>query len=169
MRPIVARAQLPLDVRPVTPDDLELICRHREEMFRDAGCDDQTLSVMTEHFREWLEPRLSDGSYFGFLLSQNDEPAAGIGLMLIDWPPHPSHPAQAQRGYVLNVFVEPDYRRRGLARTLMRLAEEEFAKRGVSFLVLHATEKGQPLYRDLGWGTSSEMTKTIGDRVLIRR
>ncbi|WP_257385342.1 GNAT family N-acetyltransferase [Tahibacter caeni] len=150
-----------MDVRRLAADDLELVCRHREEMFRDAGRDDAVLATMTAHFRPWLAPRLRDGSYFGFVLQDEGRPIAGIGLMLIDWPPHPLHPADDRRGYVLNVYVEPDYRRRGLARELMRLADAEFARRGVSYCVLHATEKGRPLYHELGWSTTAEMAKAI--------
>jgi ribosomal protein S18 acetylase RimI-like enzyme len=149
-----------IEIRAVGPTDLDLICHHREEMFRDAGSGERSLAVMTESFRPWLEPRLADGSYFGFILTAAGEPAAGVGLMLIDWPPHPMHPAQDRRGYVLNLFVEPQHRRKGLARRLMQLAEEELARRGVSLLVLHATEKGRPLYSDLGWSAgSAEMIK----------
>src|ERR1700761_9593114 len=86
--------------RAVTPSDVELICHHRQEMFRDAGSDEATLRVMTEHFRTWLEPRIADGSYFGFILVANGEPAGGIGLMMLDWPPHPLHPIHDRRGYV---------------------------------------------------------------------
>jgi ribosomal protein S18 acetylase RimI-like enzyme len=152
----------PVEVRTVGPADLELICHHREEMFRDAGSDEQSLAAMTRHFRPWLAPRLADGSYFGFILTRNREPAGGVGLMLIDWPPHPLHPTDDRRGYVLNLFVEPDHRRMGLARRLMQLAEEELSGRGVSLLILHATEKGRPLYTELGWvAGSAEMVKQI--------
>jgi ribosomal protein S18 acetylase RimI-like enzyme len=150
-----------MDVRNLRVSDLELICRHREAMFRDAGRDDAVLAAMTEHFRPWLLPRLEDGSYFGFLLEDQGRPVAGIGLMLIDWPPHPLHPTQDRRGYVLNVYVEPDYRRRGLARELMRLADAEFARRGVRYCVLHATEKARPLYQELGWSGTAEMAKAL--------
>ncbi len=142
------------------PDDLELICHHREEMFRDAGSDEQLLRAMTGHFRRWLRPRLADGSYFGFILTCEGAPAAGVGLMLIDWPPHPQHPEHDRRGYVLNLFVEPERRRKGLARRLMQLAEEELTRRGVSLLILHATQKGRSLYSQLGWEAgSAEMLK----------
>jgi ribosomal protein S18 acetylase RimI-like enzyme len=155
-------AEPPIEVRAVRPDDLELICHHREEMFRDAGSAEQILPVMTENFRPWLEPRLADGSYFGFILTCDGEPAGGVGLMLIDWPPHPLHPTHDRRGYVLNLFVAPAHRRRGLARKLMQLAEEELTRRGVSTLVLHATEKGRSLYSQLGWTAgSAEMIKSV--------
>ena len=78
-------------------------------------------------------------------------------MMVIDWPPHPSHPTQSARGYILNVFVEPDHRGRGLARALMDLAMEEARQRGLDHMILHATPMGRPLYEPLGWAQTSEM------------
>ncbi|WP_233840378.1 GNAT family N-acetyltransferase [Dyella sp. 2HG41-7] len=150
-----------MDIRTLHVNDLELICRHREEMFRDADGKDDVLLPMTAHFRKWLHPRLLDESYFGFVMVDDGAPIAGIGLMLIDWPPHPMHPIHEKRGYVLNVFVEPDYRGRGLARELMKLADAEFVRRGVSYAVLHATAKGKPLYQGLGWSGTTEMAKSL--------
>jgi ribosomal protein S18 acetylase RimI-like enzyme len=150
-----------MDVRPVCADDLDLVCRHREAMFREAGRDDATLRTMTTHFRAWLAPRLANGSYFGYVMCEHGVPVAGIGLMLFDWPPHPMHPDTDQRGYVLNVYVEPGARRRGLARTLMKLADEAFAQRGIRYAVLHATDQGRPLYADLEWSGTTEMAKAL--------
>lgn len=148
-------------VRPVCPDDLDTICRHREAMFREAGRDAETLQTMTAHFRAWLAPRLIDGAYFGYVMSEHGAIVAGIGLMLIDWPPHPAHPETDRRGYVLNVYVEPAARKRGLARTLMQLADEEFARRGATYAILHATGQGRPLYENLGWNPTTEMARTL--------
>lgn len=150
-----------MDVRPLDVQDLELICHHREAMFREAGRDEATLRTMTAHFRTWLAPRLANGAYFGYMLSEHGAAIAGIGLMLIDWPPHPLHPETDQRGYVLNVYVEPGSRRRGLAHVLMRLANEEFARRGVTYAILHATEQGRSLYESLGWSATTEMATAV--------
>ncbi|MBD2839788.1 GNAT family N-acetyltransferase [Pseudomonas sp. JM0905a] len=151
-----------LKVRRLEPNDLEMICVHRETMFLEAGGVPSELQVMSEHFRPWLRQRLADGRYYGFALLNDGQPVAAVGLMSIEWPPHPSHPSLDQRGYVLNVFVEPAYRRRGLASALMKLAEAEFARRGVSFAVLHATQAGRPVYEELGWAATAEMSKAIG-------
>lgn len=150
-----------LTVRRLAPSDQTMIGEHREAMFLEAGGDPATLQVMTEHFRPWLGERLLDGRYYGFAVLDGDVVAAAIGLMSIEWPPHPAHPTQGQRGYVLNVFVEPAYRRRGLASALMKLAEAEFAQRGIGFAVLHATEVGKPVYAGLGWAATAEMAKSI--------
>lgn len=148
-------------VRRLEAGDREMICHHREAMFLEAGGDAQKLQQMTEHFRPWLVPRLADGRYYGFVVLEGDAPAAAIGLMSIEWPPHPAHPDTDQRGYVLNVYVEPEYRRRGLASKLMLLGEAEFARRGLGFAILHATEVGRPVYQALGWAGTAEMAKVL--------
>ncbi|WP_322102386.1 GNAT family N-acetyltransferase [Paraburkholderia sp. J41] len=150
-----------MDVRPLCPNDLDVVCRHREAMFREAGRDEATLRTMTAHFRAWLAPRLTDGTYFGYLASEREAVVAGIGLMLLDWPPHPSHPETDRRGYVLNVYVEPGARRRGLAHALMQRADAEFARCGVTYAILHATAQGRPLYEALGWRGTTEMARIV--------
>jgi len=147
--------------RAVTVDDLELICRHREEMFRDAGKPEDLLFPMTETFREWLRPRLADGSYFGWIAEEDGLPVGGLGMIILVWPPHPLHPTDSRRAYILNVYVEPERRGRGIASLLMKLAEQESRALGISYLVLHATEAGRRVYEKLGWGPTTEMSLTI--------
>jgi ribosomal protein S18 acetylase RimI-like enzyme len=150
--------------RPVSLSDLDLICRHREDMFRASNApdrSDESLRAMTASFRVWIEPRLRDGSYFGYIVEEDGAAVAGIGLMIIDWPPHPLHPNEDKRGYVLNLFVEPSHRKRGLAKMLTGLGEAEIAGRGVSFAILHATRMGRPLYEQIGWAQTAEMSKRV--------
>jgi GNAT superfamily N-acetyltransferase len=145
------------DYRPVGAHDLDLICRHRREMFTDSGRPASVLDAMAAPFRAWLAPRLSSGAYFGWIAQAAGEPIAGLGMQVIDWAPHPNHPAQDRRGYILNVFVEPAHRGRGVATALMTLAADEGRRRGLDYLALHATEKGRPLYQKLGWSQGKEM------------
>ena len=147
--------------RPVQPADLELICRHRQAMFAASGRSEAVLAPMTAAFRPWLEPRLADGGYFGWIVEADGGAVGGLGMMVMDWPPHPSHPQQGCRGYVLNVFVEPEHRGRGLAKALMERATDEGRRRGLDYLILHATEMGRPLYEQLGWGKTSEMALSL--------
>jgi len=131
-------------------------------MFRDAGRAEALLDAMAGPFRDWLKPRLDDGRYFGFIAERDGKAVGGIGLMVLEWPPHPLHPAQDRRGYVLNVYVEPAHRGQGIARALMKAGEAEFQKRGIAFLVLHATEQGRPLYEAMAWAApGSEMVKPL--------
>jgi len=54
--------------------------------------------------------------------------------MVLDWPPHPLHPNEDRRGYVLNLYVEPGYRGRGVARDLMRLADAGRSRSAASLM-----------------------------------
>lgn len=146
------------DYRPVIPADLDLVCRHRHEMFKASGRTDEALAPMSAAFRGWLEPRLASGDYFGWIAAEGGAPIAGLGMMVIDWPPHPSHPMQAARGYILNVFVEPERRGQGIARALMDLAMTEARRRGLQYMILHATAQGRPMYEKLGWAQTAEMS-----------
>ena len=56
---------------------------------------------------------------------EDDLPVASAGFFELDWPPHPLDPQAEHRGYLLNFWVEPAYRRRGLARLLVREALAE--------------------------------------------
>ena len=148
-------------IRPVQPEDLAAICVHRRRMFGEMGVDAATLDLMDVPFAEWLAPRLEDESYFGFVVEDEGAAVAGIGLRLIDWPPNPHHPVGDQRGAILNLFVDPEYRGRGIAQDLMRRSEEEFRARGMVFAVLNASAMGRPIHEKLGWVTTSEMWKAL--------
>jgi ribosomal protein S18 acetylase RimI-like enzyme len=152
-----------LTTRPLETTDLDLVCRHRHAMFAEAGRDAAALDAMAAPFRAWLAPRLADGRYFGFVAMDGTRAVAGIGLMEIDWPPHPLHPEQDRRGYVLNVYVEADWRRRGVAQRLMRDADDAFRARGLRYAILHATQAGRPLYETLGWQATTEMARAVSD------
>lgn len=148
-------------IRPLAPSDLDLVCSHRDRMFRDMGRDEALRAAMAAPFRSWLEPRLGDGRYFGLVAEEDGRSIGGVGLMELDWPPHPMHPEDGRRGYVLNVFVEPDCRGRGVARAMMAAAEAEFKARGLTYATLHAAPAGRPLYESEGWAATAEMAKAL--------
>lgn len=146
--------------RIISNGDLDLICAHREKMFSEAGHDVSTIKEMAPHFRLWLRSSLDSGSYFGRVVEADGHPIASIGLMTIGWPPHPLHPSQDKRGYVLNLYVEVAHRRKGVAMGLMKFADSEFDSRGVGYRILHSTKLARPMYDHLGWTPTSELSKS---------
>lgn len=66
-----------------------------------------------------------------------------------------------QRGYVLNVFVEPDHRRKGIANRLMAASDDAFRARGITHAVLTATDQARPLYERDGWQQTAQMAKEL--------
>lgn len=149
-----------MKLRELELSDLDTICSHRTRMFVEAGHDPADIAAMDAPFRAWLETALSDRRYFGLAAHEDGKVVGAVGLMTLEWPPHPAHPTDARRGYVLNLFVEPEYRGRGIAATLMEAADHEFERRGIGYAILHATAAGEPLYERTGWTGTAEMAKT---------
>jgi GNAT superfamily N-acetyltransferase len=56
------------------------------------------------------------------------------------------------------VYTKAVYRRRGLARELMKTAMEWCAREGVGTVILHASDEGRPLYEKLGFEATNEMS-----------
>lgn len=147
-----------LETRAATAADAKLITHHRRRMFVDAGrADNQVLDVMSRHFEPWVAKAIQDGKYMGWLTSDEGRVVAGTGLMLLDWAPHPLDPKSTQRGYLLNVYVEPEYRRKKLASYLIELALAEARRRKIRVVALHSTEAGRRLYESNGFRGTNEM------------
>lgn len=66
-------------------------------------------------------------------------------------------PALRDYGYIWGVYVEPAYRRRGLARQLTQMAAEYLKTLGCTHALLHASPTGKPVYAQLGFLPTNEM------------
>jgi ribosomal protein S18 acetylase RimI-like enzyme len=145
-------------IRAATPADANVITHHRRRMFVDAGRqDNEILDVMEENFKPWVQARLADGRYLGWLTTEDGTVIAGAGLIILDWPPHPLDPRQEKRGYLLNVYVEPEHRRKKLASHLIDQALAEARKQKIRVVALHSTDAGKPLYESNGFRRTNEM------------
>ena len=57
----------------------------------------------------------------------------------------------------VNVYTEPQWRGRGIARALMRELMRWASEQGTDRVVLHASDAGRPLYVSLGFHSTNEM------------
>lgn len=140
-------------LRAATAGDAELIAAQRERMFIDMGV---RYTEAGARFAPWVQPRLQSGDYLGWLAEAGGAVVAGAGLLLLDWPPHFADP-QPLRSYLLNVYVEPGHRGRGLARHLTEQAMAETRRRHIRVMSLHASEAGRPVYEKLGFAPTNEL------------
>lgn len=147
-----------LRTRSATTADAALIAGHRRAMFAAmGGFDPSVLEVMQRASEPWIARMIQHEKYFGWITSDGHNPIASAGLLILDWPPHPLDPEGESRAYLLNIFVEHAYRRRGLARQLVHLCLDEARRRNIRIVSLHASDEGRLLYKNLGFKTSNEM------------
>jgi GNAT superfamily N-acetyltransferase len=144
-------------LRPAGPADALLISDHRDLMFAEAGTPAADIRRASGAYRDWLAGALATDQYFGWLAEVDDQVVGSIGLWLIPWPFHPKHPGNAVRGYVSNMWVDPAHRRQGISRQLVDAAVAEARARGVTWMMLHATDAGRAAYEAMGWQPGNEM------------
>ena len=147
-----------IKIRVATPNDLAAIVRHRRNMFRDdLGSSAAALTAMERTSAPFIERGLREGWYHGWLAMASGRAVAGAGVIVYDWPSNPRAPEQTQRAYLLNVYTEPAFRGRGLARRLIRRAINWSRRNGFSTLWLHASTAGRPIYSSMGFVPTNEM------------
>jgi GNAT superfamily N-acetyltransferase len=145
-------------VRRATPDDIPTILFHRRSMFTEMGVGTpEALNTMEIGFEPWLRRKMAQEHYLGWMATtENGEIAAGAGLWLMDWPPTVIEPGSL-RAYMLNVYTNPEYRKRGLAHRLTQTIINWCKENGYHLLVLHASDAGRPIYESIGFKLSNEM------------
>jgi ribosomal protein S18 acetylase RimI-like enzyme len=147
-----------ISLRQATLEDAYTIAKHRRLMFRDMGyTDEAALDAMLAKFLPWLEHKIASHDYLAWLaVTTDDLVVAGAGLWLMDWPPHMVG-SSSRRGNILNVYTDPQFRRQGLAKSLIQTALDWCKTNQVDFVILHASKEGRGLYESLGFQDSNEM------------
>lgn len=156
-------------IRRATVGDTAMIARHRIAMFRDMGCgglpDERDAEPLEAASREYLSHALPSGLYRGCLVEQKHAVVGGGGLIIQRGVPRPENLYGHEEAYLLNVYVEPAHRRRGLARQLMDVMLAWCREHRLARVVLHASDDGRSLYESLGFtAVDNEMRLTLPRR-----
>lgn len=134
-------------------------------MFRDMGAlDVASESALASASASYFIAAVPRGEYVAWLIhTARDEQdvIAGGGVQIRTLLPRPDSDRQrlllGREALVLNVYVEPAWRRRGLARHMMEAVLDWARSAGIVRVVLHASGDGRPLYESMGFVPTSEM------------
>jgi GNAT superfamily N-acetyltransferase len=145
-------------IRLATLADIPTLVHQRHAMFTDARTfQPKDMVAHDATFAQWAEEYMARGEFVTWLMMDgDDEVVAGVGIWLINLLPSPGIPS-THRAYVMNVYTEPAFRRRGLARRLMETCRAWCEQHGVEALILHASDAGRPLYEAVGFAPTNEM------------
>jgi GNAT superfamily N-acetyltransferase len=147
-----------ITIREAAPSEAAIILHHRRSMFRDMGEGSiDELDRMVKVAGPWLDRAMADGSYHHWLaLDTSGSVAGGGGVLLCPWPANPRDPC-IERAVILNVYTEPEFRKRGIARQIMQTILAWIKEQGLRSVNLHASIEGRPLYEKLGFEATNEM------------
>jgi GNAT superfamily N-acetyltransferase len=105
---------------------------------------------------DYLKKAIPEGSFRSWLACDNGRVVAGGAIVISPWPAH-AYDLECRRATILNVYTEPEYRRRGIARQIMDAMIAWCKQEGFARVSLHASNQGRHLYESLGFEDSNEM------------
>ena len=148
----------PLRVRRATLKDLDVLVHQRRAMWMDLGVKDQPrLDRADKTYRRWTTTRLRNHTLVAWVVENRSGRIAGGGCLWL----HPIQPNPRRdftmQPYLLSMYTEPDFRRRGVASIVVGKAIEWSRKHEYGRLMLHASEIGRKVYKQFGFKRTWEM------------
>lgn len=147
-----------IQIRKATDADINALIKARCKTMREVCgfCDDYEFSAgFMEATKEYFMN--GDGTTV-IAIDDSCEPSQIVGnatLCYINLMPTFSHPS-GKRAHLMNVHVEKDFRRKGIAHKMIEFLEAEAKKRSVTEISLDATDEGWKLYETMGWHINNE-------------
>ena len=157
------------EVRRARARDADIIAWHRARMFQDMGdVSGDAFEILRVQARIRLEQWIDSGNYAGWLATPAGKPemvVAGAGVQLQPILPRPRDVltiGEGRQGTIVNVFTEPQWRRRGIACLLIQEIIIWSRDEKLDRLILHASDQGRSVYEKLGFVASNEMRFVSG-------
>ena len=141
-----------IEYRRATPDKIDLLVSTRIEVLRAANLLDENvdMSDVAAQSEAYYRDALTDGSHTGILAFDGDALVGTGGVSYYRVMPTFHNPT-GRCAYIMNMYVRPAHRRRGIATAMLDLLVADARRRGMGRIALEATDMGRPLYEKYGF------------------
>jgi GNAT superfamily N-acetyltransferase len=138
--------------------DMDVLVAHRNAMFEEyAPLSPEERAVAVDAYPAWAKGMMKKKLFHGYIVESSGGKVAASGCVwLREQQPSRGRPATLIP-YVMSVYTDPKFRRKGLA-SLVMLETMAWSKRhGYRKMLLHASLVGRKVYLQLGWKRTWEM------------
>lgn len=134
--------------RRLVEDDLETFINMRITQLREEGATEKLnlISALMDYYHR----HMADGTFVSWLAVDGDKIIGTSGMSFVEKPPYFSCPS-GKIGLLSSMYTDPDYRRRGIAKELLRRVVEEARNYGCGSVQITASDMGVLLYTDFGF------------------
>ena len=134
--------------RKLTAADLERFIPMRISQLMEEGATEDTDLVPA--LMDYYIRHLADGSFVSYLALDGESIIGTSGMSFVEKPPYFGCPT-GKIGLLSSMYTLPAYRRRGIARELLRRVVEEARAYGCGSVQITASDMGVMLYTDFGF------------------
>lgn len=140
------------------PADLDLLIRWRMEVLHcvfSIPADADTTELRQANL-DYYTKALSDDSHIACFAIIDGKTIGCGGVCLYDEMPSPDNPT-GHCAYLMNIYVRPEHRGRGVAKRIVRWLVGAALSRGIKKIYLETSEAGRLLYEMLGFSDMKDM------------
>ena len=134
--------------RKLTEKDLDVFIRMRITQLREEGATEDV--DLVPPLVDYYHRHLADGTFVSWLALDGEKIVGTSGMSFVEKPPYFSCPS-GWIGLLSSMYTDPEYRRRGIAKELLRRVTEEARAYGCGCVQITASDMGVLLYTDFGF------------------
>jgi ribosomal protein S18 acetylase RimI-like enzyme len=148
-----------ITIREATTQEDLLIAQHSYQMWQDIGVPEDAIKPdWCDATLEFIEQARRDLFYKGFIAEVDDVIIGSASCQIFaGLYPNIFQPEYRKTGYIWGIYVEPSYRRQGIAKQLTSIAVEYLKAIACTQVVLNASPAGKPVYSNLGFSEGNQM------------
>lgn len=113
--------------------------------------------TLAEALQNYFKLHLSTGSYICWFAAAGDEIAGIGGMKILDYPGNFKNTG-GRKGYVMNMYTRPEFRKKGICSTILNKLIQTANGMDIHSFELHATKEGEPVYIKNGFELHNEPT-----------
>ncbi len=138
--------------KKATIEDLELLISSRIEVLRATNelSDETDMEEIRKNSKDYYECALKEDTHSAYLVLREEQFIGSGGISYYSVMPTYHNPT-GRKAYIMNMYVRPEYRRKGIAREMLNRLVQDATERGVTQITLEATKAGRPLYEKYGF------------------
>lgn len=135
-----------------TLEDIDILTKTRIEVLRAANqlSDDIDMSEVERESYIYYRKALDDDSHIAYLVFAGDRVVGAGGVSFFQVLPTYHNPS-GDKAYIMNMYTDPAYRRKGIATKTLDILVHDIKSRGITAISLEATGMGRPLYEKYGF------------------
>ena len=134
--------------RKLTEKDLETFISMRITQLREEGATDEM--DLSPALMDYYQRHLANGTFVSWLALDGDKIIGTSGMSFVEKPPYFGCPT-GRIGLLSSMYTNPDYRRKGIARELLRRVVKEARAYGCGTVQITASDMGVLLYSNFGF------------------
>ena len=133
--------------------DLEILVSTRVNVLRSANQLDLSVDMkeVEKSSRLYYQEALASDNHTAFLVYNADDNVIGAGAVSYYQVMPTYHNPSGKKAHIMNMYVAPEHRRKGIATKLLDLLIADSKERGIDHITLEATQMGRKLYENYGF------------------